>query len=263
MSNISFNDFLDRFDLPAFTNAGGDWELLKSILKNAATADTSSSSSSTPSSTNTKIRTNTNKSESKPAYASININTGEINKSEPKKKSSPYTNQGPSTLSGSSDETKYATKHGEPLFTVTIDKGGEITFSDKNDTSTYMYPMDKVKISKEEEENDKVKTGFSSRNISSIGTASNSNTLDLDSDVKPISYKVYSNEGIRTFLYGMRKRLPHTVDFIENVMGDEGNYHDFIYKELSDEVLDNLIEGLDKEMKKYSSFLDCFKDQDN
>ena len=274
MSNISFNDFLDGFDLSAFSNAGGDWELLKSILKNAAVADTSSVS--TTSSTNTKTRTNTstNKSESKPTYASININTGEINKSKPKKKSSTHDlnfnmNTSASTLSYSTDEDKVTTKRPKPLYTVTIPN--EYVNADR-------VLVDKVKISKgreeeeekkkkKEEKEEKVSTGFS-RGTSSIGRCrvmSNSNIPEPDPDpnANPTSFEISSNEGIRAFLYGMRKRLPHTVDFIENAMGDEGNYYDFIYKKLSDEVLDSILEGLDKEMKKYSSFLDCFKDQDN
>ena len=244
MSNISFNDFLDGFDLPAFTSAGEDWELLKSILKNAATTTNTSSSSTS---------TNPNKSEVNTNKSKINstINT---NKSEPKKK--PYlsinNNTAPSTLSGSSNEDKTTTKHGKPLYTVTIsDKDGKITFSDENGTKTYNHPIDKVKNSTEKE-----------KETSSIGHCKVMSNLNiLKSDSNPTSFEVSSNMGIRSFLYGMRERLPNTVELINNIMGNKESYYDFIYKELSDEFLNDLIEGLDKEMEKYNSLVTYFKDQ--
>ena len=88
---------------------------------------------------------------------------------------------------------------------------------------------------------------------------SNSNVLKPDSNTT--SFKVSSNMGIRTFLYGMRERLPNTVKLINNIMGNEEGYYDFIYKELSDELLNDLIEGFDKEMEKYNSLVTYFKDQ--
>ena len=248
MSNISFNNFLDGFDLPAFTSAGGDWELLKSILKNAATTTNTSSSSS---SSSTSTSTNTNKSEVNTNKSKINstINT---NKSEPKKKPSlSINNTAPSTLSGSSDEDKTTTKQGKPLFTVTIsDKDGEITFSDENGTKTYKYPMNN---STEEEK----ESGF----IGHCKVMSNSNVFKPESNPNTTSFEVSSNMGIRAFLYGMRERLPNTVKLINNIMGNEESYYDFIYKELSDEFLNDLIEGIDKEMEKYNSLVTYFKDQ--
>ena len=247
MSNISFNDFLDGFDLPAFTSAGGDWELLKSILKNAATTTNTSSSSTL---------TNTNKSEANTNKSKINstINT---NKSEPKKKPSlsinnNNNNTAPSTLSESSNEDKTTTKHGKPLYTVTIsDKDGKITFSDESGTKTYMHPIDKVKNSTEKEK----EASF----ISHCKIMSNPSVPEPDSNAT--SFEVSSNQGIRAFLYGMRERLPNTVKLINNIMGNEESYYDFIYKELSDEFLNDLIEGIDKEMEKYNSLVTYFKDQ--
>ena len=243
MSNISFNDFLDGFDLPAFTSAGGDWELLKSILKNAATTTNTSSSS---------ISVNTNKSEVNTNKSKINstINT---NKSEQKKKPSLYINNtAPSTLSESSNEDKATTKQGKPLYTVTIsDKDGEITFSDENGTKTYKHPMNNSTEGEKE-------SGFTS-SIGHCKVMSNLNILKSDSN--PTSFEVSSNMGIRAFLYGMRERLPNTVKLINNIMGNEEGYYDFIYKELSDELLNDLIEGLDKEMEKYNSLVTYFKDQ--
>ena len=248
MSNISFNDFLDGFDLPAFTSAGGDWELLKSILKNAATTtNTSSSSSST--------NTNTNKSEANTNKNKINstINT---NKSEQKKK--PYlsinNNTAPSTLSESSNEDKTTTKQGKPLYTVTIsDKDGKITFSDENGTKTYKHPMNNSTEGEKE-------SSFTS-SIGHCKVMSNFNVLKPEPDSNTTSFEVSSNMGIRAFLYGMRERLPNTVKLINNIMGNEESYYDFIYKELSDEFLNDLIEGLDKEMEKYNSLVTYFKDQ--
>lgn len=251
MSNISFNDFLDGFDLPAFTSAGGDWELLKSILKNAATTTTNTSSSSSSSSSST----NTNKSE-------VNTNKSKVNsaiKSEPKKKSSSYyNNTAPSTLSYSSNEDKTTTKQGKPLFTVTIsDKDSKITFSDENGTKTYKHPTNNSTEGEKE-------TSFTS-SIGHCRVMSNSSIPEPESDPNPnpntTSFEVSSNMGIRAFLYGMRERLPNTVKLINNIMGNEGSYYDFIYKELSDEFLNDLIEGLDKEMEKYNSLVTYFKDQ--
>ena len=242
MSNTSFNDFLDGFDLPAFTSAGGDWELLKSILKNAATTTNTSSFSSS---------TNPNKSEANTNKNKINstINT---NKSEQRKKpSSYYANTAPSTLSGSSDEDKATTKQGKPLYTVTIsDKDGKITFSDENGTKTYKHPMNNSTEGEKE-------SGF----IGHCKVMSNSNVLKPEPDSNTTSFEVSSNMGIRAFLYGMRERLPNTVKLINNIMGNEESYYDFIYKELSDEFLNDLIEGLDKEMEKYNSLVTYFKDQ--
>ena len=242
MSNISFNDFLDGFDLPAFTSAGGDWELLKSILKNAATTTNTSSSSTL---------TNTNKNEANTNKSKINstINT---NKSEPKKKPSSYNNNNnttPSTLSGSSNENKATTKQGKPLYTVIIsDKDGEITFSDENGTKTYNHPTNNSTEGEKE--------------TSSIGHCKvMSNPSIPEPNSNPTSFEVSSNMGIRAFLYGMRERLPNTVKLINNIMGNEESYYDFIYKELSDEFLNDLIEGIDKEMEKYNSLVTYFKDQ--
>ena len=242
MSTISFNDFLDGFDLPAFTSAGGDWELLKSILKNAATTTNTSSSSSS---------TNTSKSEANTDKSKINstINT---NKSEQRKKSSSYyANTAPSTLSGSSNEDKATTKQGKPPYTVIIsDKDGKITFSDENGTKTYEHPMNNSTEGEKE-----------TRSIDHCKVMSNSNVLKPEPDSNTTSFEVSSNQGIRAFLYGMRERLPNTVKLINNIMGNEESYYDFIYKELSDELLNDLIEGLDKEMEKYNSLVTYFKDQ--
>lgn len=250
MSNISFNDFLDGFDLPAFTSAGGDWELLKSILKNAATTTTNTSSSSSSSSTNTnKSEVNTNKSKVNSAI--------DINKSEPKKKPSLYNNNNntaPSTLSHSSNEDKTTTKQGKPLYTVTIsDKDGKITFSDENGTKTYKHPTNNSTEGEKE-------TNFTS-SIGRCKVMSNPSIPEPDSNPNTTSFEVSSNMGIRIFLYGMRERLPNTVKLINNIMGNEESYYDFIYKELSDEFLNDLIEGLDKEMEKYNSLVTYFKDQ--
>ena len=244
MNNISFNDFLDGFDLPAFTSAGGDWELLKSILKNAATT-TNTSSSSTLTNTN-KSEVNTNKDK---INSTINTNKSETELKKKPSYNNNNNNTAPSTLSSSSDENKTTTKQGEPLYTVTIsDKDGEITFSDENGTKTYKHPMNNSTEGEKE-----------TRSIGHCKVMSNLNILKPDSN--PTSFEVSSNMGIRTFLYGMRERLPNTVKLINNIMGNEESYYDFIYKELSDEFLNDLIEGIDKEMEKYNSLVTYFKDQ--
>ena len=242
MSTISFNDFLDGFDLPAFTSAGGDWELLKSILKNAATTTNTSSSSSSINTNKSEVNTDKNKINS-------TINTNKSETELKKKPSLSINNTAPSTLSGSSNEDKATTKQGKPLYTVIIsDKDGKITFSDENGTKTYEHPMNNSTEGEKE-----------TRSIDHCKVMSNSNVLKPDSS--PTSFEVSSNQGIRAFLYGMRERLPNTVKLINNIMGNEESYYDFIYKELSDELLNDLIEGLDKEMEKYNSLVTYFKDQ--
>ena len=247
MSTISFNDFLDGFDLPAFTSAGGDWELLKSILKKAATTTNTPSSSSSINTNKSEVNTNKSKINS-----TINTNKSET---ELKKKPSLYINNtAPSTLSDSSNEDKTTTKQGKPLYTVTIsDKDGKITFSDENGTKTYTHPMNNsTEVEKE--------TNYTS-SIGRCKVMSNPSIPEPKPNSNATSFEVFSNQGIRAFLYGMRERLPNTVKLINNIMGNEEGYYDFIYKELSDEFLNNLIEGFDKEMKKYNSLVTYFKDQ--
>lgn len=231
MNNISFNDFLDGFDLPAFTSAGGDWELLKTILKNAATTGTSSSST-------VSINKNEDEDNDKlyygPLSSSIN-NTTTTDKSEEKKKSYDYTDA--STCARAHSDSSSSSL---PLTSSTSTPS---SISKEDERRKSLYTTIVPDFLKETEKKEKI----------------NSKEVKTNST----SFEVSSNDGIRAFLFGLRKRLPNTVKFIDNVMGDEGNYHDFIYKELSDEVLDSIIENLDKEMKKYNSLLTCFKDQDN
>ncbi len=101
------------------------------------------------------------------------------------------------------------------------------------------------------------KTVYSYADSTSMqNTISNLNNIKATTSTDSESYELYSNEGIRMFLYNIRKRFPETLRFINSVCEDSSAYHDLIFNTLTDEILDGLVDTVEQSAITYNKLIE-------
>ena len=260
-NNFDVENFLKEFNVNAYRESGGSWEQLAKILEVAETLATNKNNESTNkektvSSTyvakdasqttyNGAAATNSNNRKTEPAHTDYNHGVNELNKSieYPNKRVEDYTKAVKALKVSKADGNNFI----------------EQMISLNNNTAESANPAlrKNVAINNSNDTENSNKTVYSyADSISTQNTISSLNNIKTTTSTDSESYELYSNEGIRMFLYNIRKRFPETLRFINSICEDSSAYHDLIFNALTDEILDGLVDVVEKSAIAYNKLIE-------
>ena len=260
-NNFDVENFLKEFNVNAYRASGGSWEQLAKILevaealatnKNNETTNKEKTVSSTyvakdasQATYNGAAATNSNNRKTAPAHTDYNHVVNELNKSieYPNKRVEDYTKAVKALKVSKADGNNFI----EHMFSLNNNAAESanpalrknVTINNSNDT----------------ENNNKTVYSYAD-STSTQNTISNPNNIKATTSTDPESYELYSNEGIRMFLYNIRKRFPETLRFINSICEDSSAYHDLIFNALTDEILDGLVDVVEKSAIAYNKLIE-------
>lgn len=260
-NNFDVENFLKEFNVNAYRASGGSWEQLAKILEVAETLATNKNNETTnkektassnyvakdaPQATyNGAAATNSNNRKTEPAHMSYNHEVNELNKSieYPNKRVEDYTKAVKALKVSKADGNNFI----------------EHMFSLNNNTAESANPAlrKNVAINNSDGTENNNKTVYSyADSTSTQNVISNLNNNKATTSTDSESYELYSNEGIRMFLYNIRKRFPETLRFINSICEDSSAYHDLIFNALTDEILDGLVDVVEKSAIAYNKLIE-------
>ena len=260
-NNFDVENFLKEFNVNAYRASGGSQEQLAKILEIAETLATNKSNETTnkektASSTyvtkdesqatyNGAAATNSNNRKTEPAHMGYNHEVNELNKSieHPNKRVEDYTKAVKALKTSNANENNFI-KH---------------MISLNNNAAEFVNPALRKNVainnSNDTENNNKTVYSYAD-STSTQNTISNLNNIKATTSTNSESYELYSNEGIRMFLYDIRKRFPETLKFINSICEDSSAYHDLIFNALTDENLDLLVDTVEKSAIAYNKLIE-------
>lgn len=260
-NNFDVENFLKEFNVNAYRASGGSWEQLAKILEIAETLATNKSNETTnkektASSTyvtkdesqatyNGAAATNSNNRKTEPAHMGYNHEVNELNKSieHPNKRVEDYTKAVKALKTSNANENNFI----------------EHMISLNNNAAESANPALRKNVtinnSSDTENNNKTVYSYAD-STSTQDTISNLNNIKATTSTNSESYELYSNEGIRMFLYDIRKRFPETLKFINSICEDSSAYHDLIFNALTDENLDLLVDTVEKSAIAYNKLIE-------
>ena len=260
-NNFDVENFLKEFNVNAYRASGGSWEQLAKILEIAETLATNKSNETTnkektASSTyvtkdesqatyNGAAATNSNNRKTEPAHMGYNHEVNELNKSieHPNKRVEDYTKAVKALKTSNANENNFI----------------EHMISLNNNAAEFVNPALRKNVainnSNDTENNNKTVYSYAD-STSTQNTISNLNNIKATTSTNSESYELYSNEGIRMFLYDIRKRFPETLKFINSICEDSSAYHDLIFNALTDENLDLLVDTVEKSAITYNKLIE-------
>ena len=260
-NNFDVENFLKEFNVNAYRASGGSWEQLAKILEVAETLATNKNNETTnkektvsstyvakdaPQNTyNGAAATNSNNRKTEPAHTDYNHEVNELNKSieHPNKRVEDYTKAVKALKTSKANENNFI----------------EHMFSLNNNAAESANPAlrKNVTINNSNDTENNNKTVYSYADSTSMqNTISNLNNIKATTSTDSESYELYSNEGIRMFLYNIRKRFPETLRFINSVCEDSSAYHDLIFNTLTDEILDGLVDTVEQSAITYNKLIE-------
>ena len=260
-NNFDVENFLKEFNVNAYRASGGSWEQLAKILEVAETLATNKSNETTnkektvsstyvtkdaPQATyNGAAATNSNNRKTEPAHMGYNHEVNELNKSieHLNKRVEDYTKAVKALKVSKADGNNFI----------------EHMFSLNNNAAESANPALRKNVtinnSNGTENNDKTVYSYAD-STSTQNTISSLNNNKATTSTDSESYELYSNEGIRMFLYNIRKRFPETLRFINSICEDSSAYHDLIFNVLTDEILDGLVDVVEKSAIAYNKLIE-------
>lgn len=260
-NNFDVENFLKEFNVNAYRASGGSWEQLAKILEIAETLATNKNNETTnkektASSTyvtkdalqdtyNGAAATNSNNRKTEPARMGYNHEVNELNKSieYPNKRVEDYTKAVKALKTSKVNENNFI----------------EQMFSLNNNAAESANPALRKNVainnSNNTENNNKTVYSYAD-STSTQNTTSSLNNIKATTSTNSESYELYSNEGIRMFLYNIRKRFPETLRFINSICEDSSAYHDLIFNALTDEILDGLVDTVEKSAIAYNKLIE-------
>lgn len=259
-NNFDVENFLKEFNVNAYRESGGSWEQFAKILEVAETLATNKNNEATnkektvsstyvakdaPQATyNSAVATNSNNRKTEPAHTDYNY-ANELNKSieHLNKRMEDYTKAVRSLKASKANENNFI----------------EHTTSSNSDTTKFTNPAlrKNVEISNSNSTENSDKTIYSyAASAPTQDTISNLNNIKATTSANPESYELYSNEGIRAFLYDIRKRFPETLKFINSICEDSSAYHDLIFNALTDEILNGLVDMIEQSAIAYNKLIE-------
>ena len=260
-NNFDVENFLKEFNVNAYRASGGSWEQLAKILEIAETLATNKSNETTnkgktASSTyvtkdesqatyNGAAAANSNNRKTEPAHMGYNHEVNELNKSikHPNKRVEDYTKAIKALKTSNANENNFI----------------EHMISLNNNAAEFVNPALRKNVtihnSSDTENNNKTVYSYAD-STSTQDTISNLNNIKATTSTNSESYELYSNEGIRMFLYDIRKRFPETLKFINSICEDSSAYHDLIFNALTDENLDLLVDTVEKSAIAYNKLIE-------
>lgn len=260
-NNFDVENFLKEFNVNAYRESGGSWEQLVKILEVAETLATNKNDETTnkektvsstyvakdaPQATyNGAAATNSNNRKTEPAHTDYNY-ANELNKSieHLNKRMEDYTKAVKALKASKANENNFI-EH--------------TTSSNSNDTKFTNSTLRKnVEISNSNSTENSDKTVYShTESAPAQNTISNLNNIKATTtSTNPESYELYSNEGIRMFLYDIRKRFPETLKFINSICEDSSAYHDLIFNVLTNEAINELVNTVEKSAIAYNKLIE-------
>lgn len=260
-NNFDVENFLKEFNVNAYRASGGSWEQLVKILEIAETLATNKSNETTnkektasstyvtknaPQDTyNRTAATNSNNRKTEPAHTDYNHEVNELNKSieHLNKRMEDYTKAVKALKTSKANENNF-TEHMVSLNNNAAESANSalrknVTINNSNDT----------------ENNNKTVYSYAD-STSTQDTTSSLNNIKATTSTNSESYELYSNEGIRMFLYDIRKRFPETLKFINSICEDSSAYHDLIFNALTDEILDGLVDTVEQSAIAYNKLIE-------
>ena len=260
-NNFDVENFLKEFNVNAYRESGGSWEQLAKILEVAETLATNKNNEptnkeKTVSSTyvakdasqntyNGAAATNSNNRKTEPAHTDYNHEVNELNKSieHLNKRMDDYTKAVKALKTSKANENNFI----------------EQMISLNNNAAESANPALRKNVainnSNDTENNNKTVYSYAD-STSTQNTISNLNNIKAATSTDSESYELYSNEGIRMFLYNIRKRFPETLRFINSICEDSSAYHDLIFNALTDEILDGLVKKKQKSVITYNKLVE-------
>ena len=260
-NNFDVENFLKEFNVNAYRASGGSWEQLAKILEIAETLATNKSNETTnkektASSTyvtkdesqatyNGAAAANSNNRKTEPAHMGYNHEVNELNKSieHPNKRVEDYTKAVKALKTSNANENNFI----------------EHMISLNNNAAEFVNPALRKNVtinnSSDTENNNKTVYSYAD-STSTRDTISNLNNIKATTSTNSESYELYSNEGIRMFLYDIRKRFPETLKFINSICEDSSAYHDLIFNALTDENLDLLVDTVEKSAIAFNKLIE-------
>lgn len=260
-NNFDVENFLKEFNVNAYRASGGSWEQLAKILEIAETLATNKGNETinkekTASSTyvtkdaphntyNGAAATNSNNRKTEPAHMGYNHEVNELNKSieHLNKRMEDYTKAVKALKTSKANENNFI----------------EQMISLNNNAAESANPALRKNVainnSNDTENNNKTVYSYAD-STSTQNTISNLNNIKATTSTDSESYELYSNEGIRMFLYDIRKRFPETLKFINSICEDSSAYHDLIFNALTDEILDGLVDTVEKSAIAYNKLIE-------
>lgn len=260
-NNFDVENFLKEFNVNAYRASGGSWEQLAKILEIAETLATNKSNETTnkektasstyvtkdaPQDTyNGTAATNSNNRKTEPAHMGYNHEVNELNKSieHLNKRMEDYTKAVKALKTSKANENNFI----------------EHMISLNNNAAESANPALRKNVainnSNDAENNNKIVYSYAD-STATQNTISNLNNIKATTSTNSESYELYSNEGIRMFLYNIRKRFPETLKFINSIYEDSSAYHDLIFNALTDEILDGLVDTVEKSAIAYNKLIE-------
>lgn len=261
-NNFDVENFLKEFNVNAYRASGGSWEQLAKILEVAETLATNKNNETTnkektvsstyvtkdaPQATyNGAAATNSNNRKTEPAHMGYNHEVNELNKSieHLNKRMDDYTKAVKALKVSKANENNFIEQM--------------ISLNNNAAESTNPALRKNVAINNSNDTENSNKTVYSYADSTStqntISSLNNNNKATTSTD--PESYELYSNEGIRMFLYNIRKRFPETLKFINSICEDSSAYHDLIFNALTDEILNGLVDVIEQSAITYNKLIE-------
>lgn len=260
-NNFDVENFLKEFNVNAYRASGGSWEQLAKILEVAETLATNKNNETTnkektvssayvakDASQNTYngvAATNSNNRKTEPAHMGYNHEVNELNKSieHLNKRMEDYTKAVKALKTSNANENNFIENM--------------ISFNNNAAESANPALRKNVTINNSNDTENNNKTVYSyADSTSTQNTISSLNNIKATTSTDSTSYELYSNEGIRMFLYNIRKRFPETLRFINSICEDSSAYHDLIFNALTDENLDLLVDTVEKSAITYNKLIE-------
>lgn len=260
-NNFDVENFLKEFNVNAYRASGGSWEQLAKILEVAETLATNKSNETTnkektASSTyvtkdesqatyNGAAATNSNNRKTEPAHMGYNHEVNELNKSieHLNKRMEDYTKAVKALKTSKANENNFI----EDM----------ISFNNNAAESANPALRKNVVINNSNDTENNNKTVYSyADSTATQNTTSGLNNIKATTSTNSESYELYSNEGIRMFLYNIRKRFPETLKFINSICEDSSAYHDLIFNALTDEILNGLVDMIEQSAIAYNKLIE-------
>lgn len=260
-NNFDVENFLKEFNVNAYRESGGSWEQLAKILevaetlatnKNNETANKEKAVSSTykakdaPQATyNGAAATNSNNRKTEPAHTDYNY-ANELNKSieHLNKRMEDYTKAVRALKASKANENNF------------IEHTNSSNSDDTKFTNSTLRKNVEIRNSNSTENSDKTVCSHA-ESAPAQNTISNLNNIKATTtSTNPESYELYSNEGIRMFLYDIRKRFPETLKFINSICEDSSAYHDLIFNVLTNEAINELVNTVEKSAIAYNKLIE-------
>lgn len=260
-NNFDVENFLKEFNVNAYRESGGSWEQLAKILEVAETLATNKNDEAT-NKEKTVSSTYVAKDAPQATYNGATATNSNNRKIEPAHTDYNYTNELNKSIEHLNKRMEDYTKAVRALKTPESNKNDfiehTISSNNSNDTKFTNSTLRKnVEINNSNNTENDNKTIYSSaESTPAQDTISNLNNIKATTFANPESYELYSNEGIRMFLYDIRKRFPETLKFINSICEDSSAYHDLIFNVLTDKIIDELVNTVEKSAIAYNKLIE-------